>query len=131
VAVQRLQFLLSESRWEPEQVNARRLELLRADPATGQVLPEPAPLRHTGEKIIEPGRIPPPAGPEQADTVPAWSSLITGFELTGKPTVTLPPAALTQQTTANGSPLRPGALYSFSALSPVQTLCLGRRSASP
>ena len=33
-AVQRLQFFLSESRWDPDQVNARRLELLRADPAT-------------------------------------------------------------------------------------------------
>jgi hypothetical protein len=33
-AVQRLQFFLSESRWDPEQVNARRLDLLRADPAT-------------------------------------------------------------------------------------------------
>src|ERR1700728_182108 len=33
-AVQRLQFFLSESRWDPEQVNARRLELLRAGPAT-------------------------------------------------------------------------------------------------
>jgi hypothetical protein len=33
-AVQRLQFFLSESRWDPEQVSARRLELLRADPAT-------------------------------------------------------------------------------------------------
>src|SRR6201997_3966427 len=33
-AVQRLQFFLSESRWDPEQVNARRLELLRTDPAT-------------------------------------------------------------------------------------------------
>jgi SRSO17 transposase len=33
-AVQRLQFFLSESRWDPEEVNARRLELLRADPAT-------------------------------------------------------------------------------------------------
>jgi SRSO17 transposase len=31
-AVQRLQFFLSESVWEPEAVNARRLELLRADP---------------------------------------------------------------------------------------------------
>src|SRR6266480_3801412 len=30
-AVQRLQFFLSESRWDPGQVNARRLELLRAD----------------------------------------------------------------------------------------------------
>ena len=33
-AVQRLQFLLSESRWDPERVNDRRLELLLADPAT-------------------------------------------------------------------------------------------------
>ena len=33
-AVQRLQFFLSESVWEPERVNDRRLELLRADPAT-------------------------------------------------------------------------------------------------
>jgi SRSO17 transposase len=32
--VQRLQFFLSESRWDPDRVNARRLELLRADPAT-------------------------------------------------------------------------------------------------
>jgi SRSO17 transposase len=32
--VQRLQFFLSESRWDPEAVNARRLELLLADPAT-------------------------------------------------------------------------------------------------
>jgi SRSO17 transposase len=32
-AVQRLQFFLSESRWDPDQVNSRRLELL-ADPAT-------------------------------------------------------------------------------------------------
>jgi DDE superfamily endonuclease len=33
-AVQRLQFFLSGSVWEPEAVNARRLELLRADPVT-------------------------------------------------------------------------------------------------
>jgi hypothetical protein len=33
-AVQRLQFFLSESRWDPERVNARRLALLLADPAT-------------------------------------------------------------------------------------------------
>src|SRR5712691_4341392 len=33
-AVQRLQFFLSESRWNPGAVNARRLELLLADPAT-------------------------------------------------------------------------------------------------
>ena len=33
-AVQRLQLFLSESRWDPDRVNARRLELLRADPAS-------------------------------------------------------------------------------------------------
>src|SRR5437667_9507257 len=33
-AVQRLQFFLCESRWDPERVKARRLELLLADPAT-------------------------------------------------------------------------------------------------
>jgi hypothetical protein len=33
-SVQRLQFFLSESRWDPDRVNARRLELLLADPAT-------------------------------------------------------------------------------------------------
>jgi SRSO17 transposase len=33
-AVQRLRFFLSESRWDPGRVNDRRLELLRADPAT-------------------------------------------------------------------------------------------------
>ena len=33
-AVQRLQFFLSESVWDPEAVNARRLELLLTDPAT-------------------------------------------------------------------------------------------------
>src|SRR5438034_10963458 len=33
-AVQQLQFFLSESTWDHEQVNARRLELLLADPAT-------------------------------------------------------------------------------------------------
>jgi len=33
-AVQRLQFFLSESVWKPEAVNARRLELLLADPLT-------------------------------------------------------------------------------------------------
>ncbi|MEU1462529.1 transposase [Streptomyces sp. NPDC005727] len=32
--VQRLQFFLSESPWEAEQVNDRRLELLREEPAT-------------------------------------------------------------------------------------------------
>src|ERR671937_1110551 len=33
-AVQRLQFFLSESTWDHQQVNDRRLELLLADPAT-------------------------------------------------------------------------------------------------
>src|ERR1700736_1963534 len=33
-SVQRPQFFLSESRWDAEKVNARRLELLLADPAT-------------------------------------------------------------------------------------------------
>jgi hypothetical protein len=33
-AVQRLQFFLSESRWDPEKVNERRLGLLRDNPAT-------------------------------------------------------------------------------------------------
>jgi len=33
-AVQRLQFFLSESRWDPDRVSARRLDLLLADPAT-------------------------------------------------------------------------------------------------
>ncbi|MFC9758007.1 transposase [Streptomyces sp. NPDC056921] len=33
-SVQRLQFFLSESTWDHEQVNARRLELLLTDPAT-------------------------------------------------------------------------------------------------
>jgi hypothetical protein len=33
-AVQRLQFFLSESVWDPERLNGRRLELLLADPVT-------------------------------------------------------------------------------------------------
>ena len=33
-SVQRLQFFLSESRWDPERVNDRRLELLLSDPST-------------------------------------------------------------------------------------------------
>ncbi|MCW2639265.1 MAG: Transposase [Dactylosporangium sp.] len=33
-AVQRLQFFLSESHWDAEKINDRRLELLMADPAT-------------------------------------------------------------------------------------------------
>ncbi|WUN13627.1 transposase [Streptomyces phaeochromogenes] len=35
-AVQQLQFFLSESTWSQEEVNARRLELLLADPAPGR-----------------------------------------------------------------------------------------------
>jgi hypothetical protein len=35
-AVQRLRFFLSESTWSQEAVNARRLELLMADPATAR-----------------------------------------------------------------------------------------------
>ena len=34
-AMQRLQFFLPEPAWEPEAVNDRRLELLRAGPTTG------------------------------------------------------------------------------------------------
>jgi DDE superfamily endonuclease len=37
-AVRRLQFFLSESRWDPDQVNARRLEPLLADPATARTI---------------------------------------------------------------------------------------------
>src|SRR2546430_7159329 len=33
-AVQRLQFFLSESRWDQDRVHARRLDLLAADPVT-------------------------------------------------------------------------------------------------
>ena len=33
-SVQRLQFFLSESRWDPDRVNTRRVELLLSDPAT-------------------------------------------------------------------------------------------------
>jgi hypothetical protein len=33
-SVERLQFLLSESRWDPDRVTARGLELLLADPVT-------------------------------------------------------------------------------------------------
>jgi DDE superfamily endonuclease len=44
-AVQRLQFFLSESRWDPERVNARRLELPLADPATAP--------HHAGVLVID------------------------------------------------------------------------------
>src|SRR5438876_1168421 len=57
-AVQRLQFFLSESRWDPEQVNARRLELRRAAPGRPAVRDGPqAPPRDLG---LRPGRAHPP-----------------------------------------------------------------------
>ena len=34
-SVQRLQFFLSESRWDPDRVNARRVKLLLSDPDQG------------------------------------------------------------------------------------------------
>jgi SRSO17 transposase len=40
-AVQRLQFFLSESRWDHEQVNAGRLDLLLADYACRESYPRP------------------------------------------------------------------------------------------
>ena len=50
----------------------------------------PPPLGYMREQVIETGPRTPPADPAQADTPPAWSSLITGFELTRKPTYRLP-----------------------------------------
>jgi hypothetical protein len=47
-----------------------------------------------GEQVIETGPRTPPADPAQADTLSAWSSLITGFELTRKPTISLPLTSL-------------------------------------
>jgi DDE superfamily endonuclease len=60
-AVQRLQFFLSESRWDPEQVNARRLELLCADPATapheaGVLVVDDSGDRKDGTKTAHVGR---------------------------------------------------------------------------
>jgi len=46
------------------------------------------------EQVIETGPRTPPADPAQADTLLAWSSLITGFELTRKPTPRLPLSSL-------------------------------------
>ncbi|MFE3206435.1 hypothetical protein [Embleya sp. NPDC059237] len=40
-AVQRLQFFLSESTWDHERINARRVELLLADPATARTARRP------------------------------------------------------------------------------------------
>ena len=39
--VQQLQFFLSESPWDAEALNARRLELLLSDPATARPAPRP------------------------------------------------------------------------------------------
>ena len=60
-AVQRLQFFLSESVWEPEAVNARRLDLLRADPATaphggGVLVIDDSGDRRDGTKTAHAGR---------------------------------------------------------------------------
>jgi hypothetical protein len=59
--VQRLQFFLSESRWDPERVSARRLELLRADPATaphggGVLVIDDSGDRKDGSKTAHVGR---------------------------------------------------------------------------
>jgi hypothetical protein len=60
-AVQRLQFFLSESRWDPGRVNDRRLELLRADPATaphggGVLVIDDSGDRKDGRKTAHVGR---------------------------------------------------------------------------
>src|SRR6266550_1003797 len=60
-AVQRLQFFLSESRWDADQVNARRLELLLADPATaphggGVLVIDDSGDRKDGSKTAHVGR---------------------------------------------------------------------------
>ena len=60
-AVQRLQFFLPGSRWDPGQVNARRLELLLADPATaphggGVLVIDDSGDRKDGTKTAHAGR---------------------------------------------------------------------------
>ena len=70
-------------RLSPRQGRQRLVPLPRRQ-QPGQVLPEPPPLRHMREQVIETGPRTPPADPAQADTPPAWSSLITSFELTRK-----------------------------------------------
>ena len=67
----------------------------------GQVLPEPPPLRHMREQVIETGPRTPPADPEQADTLSAWSSLITGFQTHQETYSHSTASALIQRTTAN------------------------------
>ena len=69
-SVQRLQFFLSESRWDPERVNARRLELLLADPATaphdaGVLVIDDSGDRKDGSKTAHVG--PSVAGPVRQD----------------------------------------------------------------
>ena len=64
-AVQRLQFFLSESRWDPDRVNDRRLELLTADPATG-----PARCGGAGDRRQR--------GPQGRDQNRAFGSLVAG-----------------------------------------------------
>jgi SRSO17 transposase len=60
-AVQRLQFFLSESRWDPGRVNDRRLELLRGDPAAaphggGVLVIDDSGDRKDGRKTAHVGR---------------------------------------------------------------------------
>jgi hypothetical protein len=60
-AVQRLQFFLSESRWDADRVNSRRLELLLADPATaphggGVLVVDDSGDRKDGTKTAHVGR---------------------------------------------------------------------------
>ena len=59
--MQRLQFFLSESRWDPGAINARRLELLLADPATaphggGVLVIDDSGDRKDGAKTAHAGR---------------------------------------------------------------------------
>nr|WP_281289089.1 transposase [Streptomyces cadmiisoli] len=49
-AVQRLQFFLSQSAWSQGAVNARRLELLRADPATAPHPDGVLVVHHSGDR---------------------------------------------------------------------------------
>jgi DDE superfamily endonuclease len=60
-AAQRLQFFLSESRWDPGKVNGRRLELLLSDPATaphggGVLVVDDSGDRKDGTKTAHVGR---------------------------------------------------------------------------
>src|SRR6516225_4717202 len=60
-AVQRLQFFLSETRWDPGLVNDRRLDLLRTDPATapheaGVLVVDDSGDRKDGTKTTHVGR---------------------------------------------------------------------------